>query len=78
MFARSKTAESAAEDASRLEALCTATKVGIEDIEAGRFKAFESANSLRSHTKTLKTTEKIWSSAGCVLRQDDRLCNRSA
>jgi antitoxin ParD1/3/4 len=55
MFAGSKTAESEAEDASRLEALRTATKVGIEDIEAGRFKTFESAESLRSHIKTLKT-----------------------
>jgi hypothetical protein len=38
------------------QALRTATKVGIEDIEAGRFKTFEPADSLRSHTKTLKTT----------------------
>jgi len=43
------------EDASRLEALRTATKIGIEDIEAGRFKTFESADSLRAHIKTIKT-----------------------
>ena len=43
------------EDAARLEALRTATKIGIEDIEAGRFKTFESADSLRAHIKTIKT-----------------------
>ena len=43
------------EDASRLEALRTATKIGIEDIKAGRFKTFESADSLRVHIKTIKT-----------------------
>jgi len=42
-----------AEDASRLEALRSAVKVGIDDIEAGRFKTFDSAASLKSHLKSI-------------------------
>ena len=42
-----------AEDASRLEALRSAVKVGIDDIDAGRFKTFDSAASLRSHLKSI-------------------------
>ena len=38
-----------AEDASRLEALRSAVKVGMDDIDAGRFKTFDTAASLRSH-----------------------------
>jgi antitoxin ParD1/3/4 len=42
-----------AEDASRLEALRSAVKVGIDDIDAGRFKTFDTAASLRSHLKSI-------------------------
>lgn len=42
-----------AEDASRLEALRSAVRVGIEDIEAGRFKTFDSMESLRTHLKSI-------------------------
>jgi len=42
-----------AEDASRLEALRSAVNTGIEDIEAGRFKTFDSTDSLRSHVKSI-------------------------
>jgi len=38
-----------AEDASRLEALRSAVQVGINDIQAGRFKTFDSKESLRAH-----------------------------
>lgn len=41
------------EDAYRLEALRIAAQVGISDIEAGRFKTFESRESLRSHLKSV-------------------------
>lgn len=44
-----------AEDAARLEALRAATNVGIADIEAGRFKTFDSAKSLRSHLQSITT-----------------------
>lgn len=47
-----------AEDASRLEALRSAIRVGIDDIDAGRFKTFDSAESLRSHLKSI-TAEAI-------------------
>ena len=47
-----------AEDASRLEALRSAVRVGIDDIEAGRFKTFDSLESLRSHLKSV-TAEAI-------------------
>jgi len=40
-----------AEDACRLEALRSAAQVGIADIEAGRFKTFETKESLRGHLK---------------------------
>ncbi len=42
-----------AEDTCRLELLRSAVKVGIADIEAGRFKTFDSTESLRIHLKTL-------------------------
>ena len=38
-----------AEDASRLEALRTAVKVGVADFEQGRHAAFESGAQLRAH-----------------------------
>jgi antitoxin ParD1/3/4 len=38
-----------AEDASRLEALRTAVKVGIADFEHGRYATFESGAQLRGH-----------------------------
>ena len=42
-----------AEDADRLEALRSAVQVGIEDIEAGNFKAFERKEPLRAHLKSI-------------------------
>lgn len=42
-----------AEDASRLEALRSAVQAGIDDIQAGRFKAFDAKESLRAHLKSL-------------------------
>lgn len=42
-----------AEDAYRLEALRAAVSQGAADIEAGRFKSFESKASLRSHLKSI-------------------------
>ena len=41
------------EDAYRLEVLRTAVQVGISDIEAGRFKAFDSKETLRAHLKSV-------------------------
>ena len=45
--------EREAEDASRLEALRSAVELGIDDIQAGRFKTFDSKESLRDHLKLL-------------------------
>jgi len=42
-----------AEDAYRLEALRSAVQVGIDDIAAGDFKAFERKWSLRAHLKSI-------------------------
>jgi antitoxin ParD1/3/4 len=42
-----------AEDAYRLEALRSAVQVGIDDIQAGRFKTFDSMESLLAHNKSL-------------------------
>ncbi len=42
-----------AEDAYRLEALRSAVKIGVADIEAGRFKTFESRESLEFHLKSI-------------------------
>ena len=39
------------EDAYRLEALRSAVQAGIADVEAGRFKTFDSKASLRAHLK---------------------------
>ena len=38
-----------AEDKARLKSLREAARVGVADIEAGRFRTFESAHALRSH-----------------------------
>ncbi len=41
------------EDAYRIEALRSAVNAGIADIEAGRFKGFDSKESLRTHLKLI-------------------------
>jgi antitoxin ParD1/3/4 len=41
------------EDAYRLEALRAAVQTGITDIEAGRFKTFDSKESLRLHLQSV-------------------------
>jgi antitoxin ParD1/3/4 len=43
------------EDACRLEALRSAVKIGVDDIEAGRFTIFDSRESLGSHLKSIAT-----------------------
>lgn len=42
-----------AEDAYRLELLRSAVKIGIADIESGRFKSFDTTESLRAHLKSV-------------------------
>jgi antitoxin ParD1/3/4 len=42
-----------AEDASRLEALRSAVKVGVDDFERGRYSTFESGAQLRGHLVSL-------------------------
>jgi antitoxin ParD1/3/4 len=42
-----------AEDAYRLEALRSAVQAGLADVEAGRFKTFDSKASLRAHLKSV-------------------------
>lgn len=42
-----------AEDASRLEALRSAVRGGVADIDAGRYKTFESRDALRAHLKSI-------------------------
>ena len=42
-----------AEDKARLKALRAAVRVGIDDIEAGRSKLFESPDALRRHLRTV-------------------------
>ena len=42
-----------AEDAIRLDGLRSAVAMGVEDIEAGRFKTFDSSDALRKHVKSL-------------------------
>jgi antitoxin ParD1/3/4 len=42
-----------AEDAYRLEALRSAVQAGLADVEAGRFKTFDSKASLRAHLKSI-------------------------
>jgi len=42
-----------AEDACRLEALRSAVQVGVADIAAGRFKTFETKESLRDYLKSV-------------------------
>ena len=42
-----------AEDAYRLEALRAAVQTGIADIEAGRFKTFDSKESMRLHLQSV-------------------------
>jgi len=48
-----------AEDTLRLQALKAAVQVGIDDMEAGRYQTFDSAQSLRNHLQSLaaKATE---------------------
>lgn len=41
------------EDILRLEALRSAVQVGIDDIEAGRYKTLDSAKSLSSHLQAI-------------------------
>lgn len=50
-----------AEDAYRLDALRSAVQIGIADIEAGRFKTFDSKETLRAHLKsiTAKAIEEV-------------------
>ncbi|MDD5241064.1 MAG: type II toxin-antitoxin system ParD family antitoxin [Sulfuricella sp.] len=43
------------EDAARLEALRKAADAGLADIEAGRFMAFDSPLSLRTHMASMAT-----------------------
>ncbi len=43
----------AAEDASRLEALRSAVRVGVDDFEQGRYATFESGAQLRVHLASL-------------------------
>ncbi len=42
-----------AEDASRLEALRSAVRVGISDIEMGRYKTFDSGETLKDYLKII-------------------------
>ena len=42
-----------AEEIARLEALRTAVRVGIDDIEAGRFETFESAPHLKERLRAI-------------------------
>ena len=42
-----------AEDAYRLEALRSDTQIGLADIEAGRFKKFDTREALRAHLKLM-------------------------
>lgn len=42
-----------AEDAYRLEALRSAVKIGVADIEAGRLTTFDTRESLASHLKSI-------------------------
>lgn len=44
-----------AEDAYRLKALRSAVQVGVAGIEAGRFKTFDSKESLQAHIKSVTT-----------------------
>jgi antitoxin ParD1/3/4 len=41
------------ENAHRIEALRTAAQLGVEDIDAGRFKTFDSKASMRSHLNSV-------------------------
>jgi antitoxin ParD1/3/4 len=47
-----------AEDAFRLDALRSAVKLGAADIEAGRFKSFQTADSLKDHLKAITANRK--------------------
>ena len=42
-------------DATRLKALQAAMQLGLDDIEAGRYKEFSSKTSLRKHLKSIIT-----------------------
>lgn len=43
------------EEEARLAALRNATRVGVDDIEAGRFSTFESPAALRAHLESLSS-----------------------
>jgi antitoxin ParD1/3/4 len=45
-----------AEEQARLEALRNAVQVGIDDIEAGRFRIFDTSAALRDHLDTVAAT----------------------
>lgn len=45
-----------AEEQARLEALRNAVQVGIDDIEAGRFRSFDTPASLRRHLDSVTAT----------------------
>jgi len=44
-----------AEENAKLEALREAARIGVADIEAGRFKAFDTAEALVKHLTVLST-----------------------
>jgi antitoxin ParD1/3/4 len=44
-----------AEDKARLKALREAARIGIADMEAGRFRSFASADAIRSHLNAIAT-----------------------
>jgi antitoxin ParD1/3/4 len=44
-----------AEDKARLKALREAARIGIADIEEGRFRSFTSADAIRSHLNVIAT-----------------------
>jgi len=67
-----------AEDAYRLEALRSAVQVGIDDISAGKFKAFERKESPRTHLKSItdKAIAAFLGSDGSVRRlHTDKKCS---
>jgi antitoxin ParD1/3/4 len=44
-----------AEDKARLKALREAARIGVADMEAGRFRSFTSADAIRSHLNAIAT-----------------------
>jgi antitoxin ParD1/3/4 len=53
-----------AEEKARLKALREAARVGIADIEAGRFRSFESADALRRHLGSIANNAIIGKTSG--------------